>query len=168
MPHRIEVPQETIFPDKDSLAHYCIVHHQVLYIEGLESTTISDAFAIPDSDDFNKLKKLWEVEQELLAADTTDKVETPIDDDDATQLTSRIVEWTMGFSAFSGILSSFLAPHSTFYIEIISARFPDFPETPEYTSWIAMQELLGALLFDADRPDLRILGIMPHPECPRR
>tara|TARA_R110002003_G_scaffold32_11_gene2010 strand:- start:11703 stop:13265 length:1563 start_codon:yes stop_codon:yes gene_type:complete len=141
----INIDQEKVFPDKDALAANAIVNQQVLYIEGIEISTIESVSAPQDDDHQANLKRLWHFEQQTISGGTSDNSKTTTNS--ASGPTLPVLTWSAGFSD----LISFLVPNSSFYVLILTANFPKFPETDAYPSRVAMQELLGALLFDTEQ-----------------
>jgi hypothetical protein len=141
-----KIKEEQIFPDQDPLARNCIVHQQMLFIDGVEFTTIDSVSVSPAEDEHAKLNRLWHFEQELAISEKTNTLsdgaiatENPV---------SPILEWAAGFPRNS---TAFLIPNSPLYTLILTKQFPHFPETEAYPSSAAMPELLGGLVFDTDR-----------------
>lgn len=141
--NQLKVNQEKVFPDKDPIAKNCIVHQQVLYIEGIELSTIETVCTVPDEVNFEKLRRLWHFERHLASRKIAKECQA--DHVAAGGVQNQILYWTFGIS---GKLVSWLARNATFYELLLSERFPNFPETEAYPSSDAMQELLGGLLFD--------------------
>jgi hypothetical protein len=146
LPNKINVKQEKVFPDEDPLAKVCIVHQQVLYIEGVEFSEIEDVCSVLKLNEHEKLKKLWHFEQRLASRSTSNDSQTAPTVSSSAQ--HQILHWTFGFS---GKLVSWLTRNNGFYELVLSGEFSTFPETEAYPSGHAMQELLGGLLFDPER-----------------
>lgn len=139
-----KVDQDKVFPDKDPLARYCIVHQQVLYIEGIEITTISKSFDPLWKNDVDTLAQLWRFEKDILQYAN----DNPLSAAPFMANSHRILAWTMGDLEN---LISFLVPHCSLFSLVLLNALPDFPENPDYPPLIASQDLLGALLFDGNR-----------------
>jgi hypothetical protein len=145
LPDHVLVKQEKVFPDMDPLAKACIVHQQVLYIEGIEFSTIDNVCVMDGADRHERLKRLWHFEQRVALRTTNDpKAAHTV----TGGVQNQILHWATGFS---GKLISWLTRHAIFYELILSGQFPDFPETEAYPSRDALQELSGGLLFDSER-----------------
>lgn len=140
LPNKVNVKQAKVFPDEDPLRKVCIVHQQVLYIEGIEFSTIDNVCAVLEASDHEKLRMLWHFEQRLASRSSTLKM--------SGSARHQLLHWALGSP---GKLTSWLTINAGFYELILGGRFSDFPEAEDYPSGQAMQELLGGLLFDSER-----------------